>query len=86
MLTLLDALKIGKQHFQKDEEHIVQVNETDDYYIIFGANKTAAVKYGRSDIKINKHTGELTLFRLPSIENFKLLEHSVKLDFENEEV
>ena len=81
MLTLDEVLDIGKNYFAKNDEQIAQVNETEHFYILFGANKNKDVKYGRSDIKINKKTGEITIFRLPSMENFKLLENSVRIDF-----
>lgn len=84
MITLQEALKIGKAYFQKHEEHIVQINEAEDCFIIFGANEKEDIKYGRTDIKINKNNGEIEMFVLPSIKNFKLLEKSVKIEFDKE--
>lgn len=80
MITLNEVLEIGKNYFAQHNEQIIQVNETESFFILFGANQNKDVKYGRCDIKINKMTGEITHFILPSTENFELLKKSTKID------
>lgn len=80
MIDLKTAIKLAEEFFAKIGEKIIQINESKDYFIVFGADSKNEVKYGKSDIKINKISGEITDFILPSPENFKLLRESTKLE------
>jgi len=81
MVELNEAIRIAETYFAKNNEHIVQINEADEFFIFFGANAKEDIKFGRSDIKINKTTAEVSRFVLPSAENFKLLKMSKQIEY-----
>lgn len=80
MIQLDNAIQIAKDYYHSytnNAEISFIVHETDNLWVIFGEKK-GKIKYGGQGITIDKETGEVKYFSLPSKENFKILE-SAKL-------
>lgn len=78
MVDLFRACQIAKDYFLKntDKTIISKVYENDKSWIVFG--KSENMEFGGYGISINNETEEISLFTLPSLENFAILEASVK--------
>lgn len=76
MIDFNKAIEIAKAHFSvKGEEHLTKIYESDNSWIVY-AGKTGQVKFGNMGISIDKESGEIKNFILPSRENFEILKNA----------
>jgi hypothetical protein len=81
-MEYIEALKVAKAYYsQKGAQEITKALETSHSWIFFGGAK-GKVKIGGSGIIINKETGVIEQFILPSRENFELLKEAIPIEFD----
>lgn len=73
MIDFSNALEIAKTYYLKNNvTDILEAYDADGVWIIFGGKK-GCPEIGSSGISIDKTTGDMKDFILPSAENFDLL-------------
>ena len=76
MLDFNKAIEIAKAHFAlKDDERLTKIYESDNSWIVYAGNPSQ-IRFGNMGISINKETGEITNFILPSRKNFEILKNA----------
>lgn len=76
MINFSKAIEIAKTHFlEKGEQHLTKIYESEHLWIVY-AGKPGQVKYGNMGISIDKESGEIRNFILPSRENFEILRNA----------
>lgn len=84
MIELIDAMNIAKKHyFEKGQQTITKIYETNNMWIVYGG-KNGQPKIGNSAITINKETGSIGRFILPSKENFEILKNATLIEYKEE--
>ena len=84
MIGLCDARKIAGIYYQnKGNQEIVKVYETKTAWIVFGGRK-GMQKIGGAAINIDKASGDVSTFVLPSKENFEILKNAKLINIEEE--
>ena len=78
MIDLEEAKKIGKKNLQKYKKIIYEIRETNEEFVVLGADKNLKFTCDNcaGSIKINKDTGRIEDFVLPDKNNFELLKES----------
>lgn len=81
MIDLSKALMIGKKYYEANGGlEITKVYESEKMWIMF-AKKNGLVRYGSIGISIDKNSGKVEDFFLPSDENFEILDNSTLIKF-----
>ena len=85
MVRFADAIEIAKGYYaSKAEQTITKVYENDSSWIVF-ASKKGMPRFGSYGISIDKQTAEISMFVLPTQENFEILRNSTLIEIEEEE-
>lgn len=70
------AKKIAKEYYdERGMDKLTKVYESNDIWVVY-ATKDGKIRYGGHGIAINKETGEISDFILPSKENFEILRNA----------
>ncbi|MEY8574739.1 hypothetical protein AALD01_10075 [Oscillospiraceae bacterium 21-37] len=73
MIDFSKAVEIARNHFgAKGDSELTKIYESDNVWIVY-AGKKDQVKYGNMGISIDKITGDISNFVLPSRANFEIL-------------
>ncbi len=73
MINFECAIQIAKDYFSSKGEHsLTKIYESDNAWIVY-AGKADQVRFGNMGISIDKESGEISNFILPSRENFAIL-------------
>lgn len=84
MMEIKDVIDLAKAYYwERGEQELLQLSETENMWVAFGGKK-GELKVGGSGITINKNTGEIKRFHLPSKENFEMLKNSKKVKIGDE--
>ena len=76
MIDFNNAIEIAKAHFlTKGEQHLTKIYESENSWIVYAGNPSQ-IRFGNMGISINKETGEITNFILPSRKNFETLKNA----------
>ena len=79
MIKIKEAVSIAQEYYLKEGvPDILEVYDSKDCWIIFGGKKNVPL-IGSAGISVNKETGTISDFILPSRENFKLLSEATKM-------
>ena len=79
-MVIDSALTIASEYYKEHGNlSISKVYETESSWIIF-ASKNGMTRFGSNGISIDKSTGNISSFRLPSRENFAILEAAKKIE------
>lgn len=74
------ATELATKYFEaKGNQMITKFYESESAWIVFGGKK-GQIKFGNAGISIDKLTGEISRFILPSKTNFEILEKAKLLD------
>ena len=80
MIDLHNALDIAKKYyFEKGIEELTKVYESDKIWVVY-AGKKDQTKFGNAGISIDKETGAISSFILPSRTNFEILRNAKLID------
>ena len=84
MIDKQKAIEIARTHFQ---EHgsltVTRALENDSMWIFFAGNeKSGQVACATHVISVDKQTGEISNFRMPSRESFEILKSSKKVELQ----
>ena len=84
MIDKQEAIEIARKHFQEHGSLTVTgALENDSMWIFVAGNeKSGQVAYATRGISVDKQTGEISNFRMPSRESFKILESSKTVDLQ----
>lgn len=84
MVDLLRACQIAKNYFlqNSDKKILSKIYEHEKLWIVFG--KSEEVEFGSYGISIDKESGKISMFTLPSLENFAIIKASTKIDIPHE--
>mgnify|MGYP001631174273 CR=1 FL=1 len=78
MLDRKEIFDIAKKYYkEKGESRLSKAYEYVDSYIIY--SESSKNRIGVSAIRINKKDGSISLFSLPSKENFEILKKSTEI-------
>ena len=81
MVDFQNAIGIAKKYYaEKGLEELTKVYDADKVWIVY-AGQTDQPKFGNSGIAIDKQTGEISRFILPSRTNFEILKNATLIDF-----
>lgn len=82
MIDKQKAIEIARKHFQEHGSLTVTgALENDSMWIFFAENeKSGQVAYVTHGISVDKQTGEISNFRMPSRESFQILESSKRVE------
>lgn len=76
MITLEKAIELAETHYKEmGNLEISQIYSTQEVWVMFASLNGRRV-FGNTGISIDKNTGDLQPFDLPSKENFELLDHA----------
>ena len=76
MVSFVEALNIAKEYYsQKKDYEITKVYENDNSWIVFAGKKNMP-RFGSAGISIDKLTAKISVFMLPTRENFEILKNS----------
>lgn len=79
MIDFPKALQLAMAHYEKEGlPDILRAYDAQDVWVIFGGKK-GTPQYGGSGVSIDKATGVVKRFLLPSRENFALLDKAIEL-------
>lgn len=83
MIDIIKACKLALEYYKEntDKTALSKVYDHKDMWIIYA--RSDKIEYGGYGISINKNTGEIRMFTLPSQENFAILKDSVLVDIPN---
>ena len=81
MYEFLELIQIAKDYYkQKGETQLIKAYDNRDSLIVYP--KSSENRFGASAIIIDKKTGTINTFFLPSKENFQLLRESTEIDLQ----
>ncbi len=84
MIDMHCAIELATKYFwAKGNQTITKFYESESAWIVFGG-KNGQIKFGNAGISIDKATGEISKFILPSKTNFEILEKAKLLDIRYE--
>ena len=84
MIDINNACEIASNYYQnRGNQVIVKVYETETTWIVFGGRK-GMQKIGGAAITIDKGSGDIATFVLPSKENFEILNNARLINIEEE--
>lgn len=73
MIDFNKAIELAKAHYrEKGQLELTKIYEAEHIWVVY-AGKKDLPKFGNSGISIDKETGEITSFILPSRTNFEIL-------------
>lgn len=82
MIDFEKAIEIAKEYYQKKELfHLTKIYEADNIWVVY-AGKKDQPRYGNAGIAIDKETGEISSFILPSRTNFEILKKAKLTELE----
>lgn len=85
MIDIHDAIELAKKYYaEKGLDELTKVYDAEEAWIVF-AGKEDQPKYGSSGVAIDKGTGEINPFILPSRENFEILKNATLIEKEEED-
>lgn len=84
MTDFKSALEIAKNHFGENKT-VTKLYDAPDVWVAFAMRKDGAMHVGSSGIKIDKVTGKISRFILPSDENFALLDSAQMIEIKEDE-
>lgn len=78
MIDLMQACEIAIDYYLKNtnKKYISKIYEHQDMWIIFGISDE--IEYGGCGISIDKNTGKISMFSLPSEKNFEIIDSSIQ--------
>lgn len=80
MIDFHGAIELAKKYYaEKDLDELTKVYDAEKIWVVF-AGKKDQPKFGSSGIAIDKGTGEINSFILPSRENFEILKSAVLIE------
>lgn len=82
MIDFKNAIEIAQNYYQqKGQLYLTKIYESDKIWIVYAGRKDQP-KFGNAGIAIDKETGEISSFILPSRTNFEILKKAkvTKLD------
>lgn len=76
MIDFDSAIKIAQDYFEKrGSHHLTKIYEAEKIWVVY-AGTGNQLKYGNAGISIDKVSGEIQKFILPSRSNYELLQKS----------
>ena len=73
MIDFKNAIEIAQKYYQeKGQLYLTKIYESDEIWIVY-AGKKDQLKFGNAGIAIDKETGKISSFILPSRTNFEIL-------------
>ena len=76
MINFNDAIEIAQKYYQgKGQSKLTKIYESEDIWIVY-AGKKEQPKFGSAGIAIDKETGTVSSFILPSHTNFEILKNA----------
>ena len=80
MIDFSTAIEIAKIYFaKKGLEELTKVYDADKIWVIY-AGKKDQLRFGNSGIAVDKETGEISTFILPSRINFEILKNATLIE------
>ena len=73
MIDFKEAIEIAQKYFQeKGQSNLTKIYESENIWVVYAGRKEQP-KFGNAGIAIDKETGEISSFILPSRTNFEIL-------------
>lgn len=73
MIDFKNAIEIAQKYYQeKGQLNLTKIYESENIWVVY-AGKKEQPKFGNAGIAIDKETGEISSFILPSRTNFEIL-------------
>lgn len=80
MIDFHIAVEIARKYYaEKGQQELTKVYDTKKIWIVY-AGKKDQPKFGNAGIAIDKETGEISRFILPSRTNFEILKNATLID------
>lgn len=80
MIDFHKAIELARQYYsEKGLEELTKVYDADKIWVVY-AGKKDQPKFGNAGIAINKETGEISRFILPSRTNFEILKNATLME------
>lgn len=82
MIDFYSAIELARKYYaEKGLEELTKVYDADKIWVVY-AGKKDQPKFGNAGIAIDKETGEISRFILPSRTNFEILKKATLMDIE----
>ncbi|MGM9521467.1 MAG: hypothetical protein ACI3VB_03205 [Oscillospiraceae bacterium] len=82
MIDLNSALEIARKYYdERGMQDLTKVYDAENAWIIY-AGKKDQPRYGNAGISIDKETGDISSFVLPSRRNFEILKNATLIELE----
>ena len=76
MIDFKEAIEIAQKYFQeKGQSNLTKIYESENIWAVYAGRKEQP-KFGNAGIAIDKETGEISSFILPSRTNFEILKNA----------
>lgn len=82
MIEFRDALESAKKYYAKTNEVVAAAWNHPKFWLFYGDTDDGLVQYGGCYLRVDKTSGETTIFYLPSAEGFELMDAAIPLDLE----
>lgn len=80
MIDFYKAIELARKYYsEKGLEELTKVYDADKIWVVY-AGKKDQPKFGNAGIAINKETGEISRFILPSRTNFEILKKATLME------
>ena len=76
MIDFKEAIEIAQKYFQeKGQSNLTKIYESENIWVVYAGRKEQP-KFGNAGIAIDKETGEISSFILPSRTHFEILKNA----------